>query len=90
MPEVSGADAVARRLSVSQVWRDEGDRGPRDFVPVLSVSAPNLGDGRDGFPGYTQAFDHVVPGNVVRDQPEKRGECIGDSEGASLNFHAKA
>src|SRR5258708_7399231 len=71
MSAVSGPDAVARRLPVSQMWGDEGEPGPSDLVPVLWVSAPNLGDGGDGVPGHTQAFDHVVSGDVVCDQPEK-------------------
>jgi len=61
-----------------------GEPGRQTLFQCSGCRRQNLGDGGDGVPGHTQAFDHVVSGDVVCDQPEKRGECVGDPAGAGV------
>jgi hypothetical protein len=51
----------------------EGRHSSRHFVPLLCVSATDLGDGRDDFSGHAEAFADVVPRDVVCDESEERG-----------------
>ena len=44
-------------------------------VAMQPVSASNIGDGGDDLRGHSKAIAPLVPGDVVRDQPEARGQC---------------
>ena len=41
------------------------------------LSAADLGDCRYYLPGHSEAIAVVVPGDVVRGQPEEWGQCLG-------------
>jgi hypothetical protein len=56
--------------------------GQGQSVAVLSVRPSNVGNGGNRFPGYAEAIEDVVPGNVVRDEPEEWSERAGLAEGA--------
>ena len=44
-------------------------------VAMQPVSASNIADGGDDLRGHSKAIAPLVPGDVVRDQPEARGQC---------------
>ena len=44
-------------------------------VAMQPVSASNIGDDGDDLRGHSKAIAPLVPGDVVRDQPEARGQC---------------
>ena len=55
----------------------EGNYGSCHFVPVLCVSATDLGDGRHNFSGHAEASGDVVPRDVVCDESEERSQRTG-------------
>jgi len=50
--------------------------GPRP-VTVHEMPAPDLPNGRDDIRRYPQAASDMVPGDVVRDEPEAWGQRSG-------------
>ncbi len=43
-----------------------------------------VGNRRDDLRAYTETFDPVVPGNVVRDQPKDGGQRLGIAAGFGI------
>ena len=63
--------------------RCEGQRTRRSRRGLLrcgTVRLSGFGDGRHDFPGHASAAAHLVSGDVVGDEPEKRGECSGTAK----------
>ena len=46
-----------------------------DLAALRTLRLPGFGDRGDGFSGYTQAADAVVPRHVVCNQSEEWGQC---------------
>lgn len=44
-------------------------------IRVLFLSSPNIGYGWDDIRRHAEAADAVVSSHLVRDEPEKRGQC---------------
>ena len=86
MPSILGESSVARWLSMPALSGIEGRHGSCHFVPVLCVSATDLSDGRDNFPGHAEALGDLVPRDVVCDEPEEWSQrvrvaaCLGVGE----------
>ena len=51
--------------------------GVGSAVGVRGVSSPDFGDCGNDLSGQPPAFDPVVPGGVVSDQPEERSQRHG-------------
>ena len=62
---------------MSALRRGQGVAGSGHFVPVFALRLSNFGDGWHGVPGHAEASRHLVPGNVVRDQPEEWRQRTG-------------
>src|SRR5712692_738119 len=78
VPGVSGAAALAGRVSMPALWTGQGVAGTWwPAVALCDVCAPSLGDGRDDLPGHAGPVDHVVSRHLVGDQPEDRCQCLG-------------
>jgi hypothetical protein len=74
--------ALAERFSMSTVWPRHGVGGECHTLAVLPLRSPNFGHGGDGVSGYAEAVEDVVPGHVVRDEPEERSQCTRFAAGA--------
>lgn len=72
MPGVSDPAAVAGRFSVPAVRRAKELAATWGSAAMRGLRLPELGDGRDDFPGYSQAAVTLVPGDVGGHQPEER------------------
>lgn len=82
LPAVPAAAPVARGVSVSPVPGRAGvDEEPRPGL-VPAVQSPDLGHRRDPLPRHPDAPAPVVPGHVVRHEPEAGGERGGPAAGA--------
>src|SRR5437899_123650 len=68
---------MAGRISVSAVQGDEGSYCSCNLVSVLRLPASDLSYSGNHFPGHSEAAGHVVPGDVVCDQSEERGQRAG-------------
>src|SRR5712692_11252083 len=68
---------MAGWFSMPSMLKLEGGHGSCHLVPVLQLSASDLGDGGHDFPRHAQAFGDVVSGNVVCDEPEERSQRAG-------------
>ena len=68
--------ALAGRFSVSPLQPRKGVVGRGRLVAVLPVRSPNFGHGGNRFPRYAEAVEDVVPGHVVRDEPEERSQAV--------------
>ena len=62
--------------------RLESGYGSYHLVPVLQLSASDVGYRRNNFSGYAEAPGDVVSRDVVRDKPEKRRQRNGVAAGA--------
>ena len=77
MSRVLGQPAMARWFSMSTVPGREGCLGSCHSIPVLRLSAPDVGYGGHDFPRHTEAAVDVVSCDVVCDEPEEWGQCVG-------------
>ena len=59
-------------------------------VAMQPVSASNIGDGGDDLRGHSKAIAPLVPGDVVRDQPEARGQCARPATHSCLGSYQTA
>jgi hypothetical protein len=74
LPGVSRPAALAERLSVSEVWRNDGVAGSRRTLAVRRLWSTDVGHSGDGVPRHTDAADRVVSRHVVGHQLEGRHE----------------
>ena len=72
---VSWACSLAGRFSMPVLLRNRRLADGAGSVAMQPVSASNIGDGGDDLRGHSKAIAPLVPGDVVRDQPEARGQC---------------
>jgi len=72
---------VAGGFSLSALWIGKSLAGARP-VGVFGVWVPDVGNCRNDIPGHANSFAGVVPGYVVGDDSEERGQCIGAATGA--------
>jgi len=84
LPRVPVPVAVAGRLPVPAVWTCEGLAAHTRADPVRGVCPADLGDGGHDLPGHPQATAAVVSCDLVRHQPEDRGECAGAAASAGV------
>jgi hypothetical protein len=56
-------------MSTLRIWQDVGSAC--QLVPVFEMQRSDICDGWHRVPGYAEASRHLVPGDVVRDQPEE-------------------
>ena len=70
---VSWACSLAGRFSMPVLLRNRRLADGAGSVAMQPVSASNIGDGGDDLRGHSKAIAPLVPGDVVRDQPEAHG-----------------
>jgi len=79
VPRVCNETAVAGWIRLSGVWRSSCVADEARSVDVCRVRASGLADRGDDLPGHAQAAAGVVPGDVVGDDAEDGGQCVGTS-----------
>ena len=62
---------------MSALRRGQGVAGSSYVVPVFEMQLSDVSDGRHRVPGHAEASRHLVPGNVVCDQPEEWRQRTG-------------
>ena len=77
MSSVLGQPSLAGGFSMSAVQGNQGCLGPCHLVPVLRLSATDLGHGGYYFPRHAEAAGDVVSCDVVGDQSEERRQRTG-------------
>ena len=74
---LSSACSLAGWFSLSGLRGDGGmDDGPGP-ASMRWMRSPNIADRGDDFRGDAEAVAALVPGDVVRDEPEAWGQCPG-------------
>ena len=66
---------------MSSVQMGQGMGGSCHVVPVFELRLSDLRDGRHGVPGHEEASVPLVPGDVVRNQPEEWRQRAGFAAG---------
>ena len=78
MPPLSSGASVAARIPVSAVWEEGQDVDDRSGILALSgLRLGGFGHGGNRVRADADLVENVVCRHVVRDQSERRGECIG-------------
>ena len=75
--EVPCISALARRMGVPAVRRTGVLVGPASSLALRQVPIRDVGHRRHHLPGQPSATDDLVPGRVVRHQPEEWHPCFG-------------
>src|SRR3990172_605278 len=82
LPRLSGVDPLARWLRLSLVWSQPGLAVGEGLVSVWALSQARVGDLRNPVPRHALSAAGVVPGHLVCDWREARGQRAGAATGA--------
>ena len=77
MSGVFGPSPMAGWVPLSALQPLVGLDHRKEPVSLCQLPSRYFPDRRNGLSEYPQTLDDVVPSHVVRDQPEKRGQCHG-------------
>ena len=81
---------MARRVSLSAVWRGEVLAAAGRASAVWGVRSSSLGHRRDDLPGHAEPAAIVVSGYVVGGRPEERRQRLGSATGPGPEEYEKA
>ena len=82
MPGVPVCLAMALRVCLPSLRWAAGLAHAPWLVGLPDLSLPGFGYCRDDLSGLSAVSDALVPGHLVCDQPEERGQCLGGSTGS--------
>jgi len=79
---LAGPASLAGRVPVPALRRVQVMADTRDIIGVCGLRMPDIGDGGDDFSGHSDAFGALVRRDVVGDDSEERGQCVGTTTSA--------